>query len=406
MESIVLAGGFGTRLRSEVKDLPKSMAIVFGEPFLNYQLRYLKRIGVQKVILAVGYLKDSIINYYQSSFEGLEIAYSIEEEPLGTGGAIARALHKCKTDNVLVLNGDTMMMFPLQELFDFHKQNKAHISVLLKSMNDFERYGSVKINEKGRITHFEEKKWMKEGLINSGVYLIDKSWFFSKNFPDKFSFEKEVLEAKVSESLFYGYSSGGYFIDIGIPEDYITAQRDFARLFPLRFDYFTTLFLDRDGVINRHLPNDYVTDWSRFEFLPNVFNFLKFATTSFEYIFVVTNQQGIGKGKMTLESLTQIHLNMQNEIEKNGGRIDAIYFAPDIDNPSNILRKPKTGMAMQAKNDFPDVDFKKSIMIGDSDSDIEFGNNIEAFTIRIANSWDSKSNKTFVSLAQFFEYIV
>jgi histidinol-phosphate phosphatase family protein len=144
----------------------------------------------------------------------------------------------------------------------------------------------------------------------------------------------------------------------------------------IKVDSSWTLFLDRDGVINKKLDNAYVLEWEQFEFLPGVHEALKTFSQIFGRIIIVTNQQGIGKGLMTEENLRTIHSKMIADIEKHGGRIDAIYFAPYIKESNHVERKPNVGMALKAKKDFPAIDFKKSIIAGDSQSDMEFGHRL------------------------------
>ena len=145
---------------------------------------------------------------------------------------------------------------------------------------------------------------------------------------------------------------------------------------------FSTLFLDRDGVINRLRPNDYVKCWDEFEFLPNVFEALALWNKRLKHIIVVTNQRGVGKGLMTEESLSDIHRKMTDEIEKHGGRIDKIYYCTAIDN-DDFNRKPNIGMFLQAKQDFPDIDIHKSLMLGDSESDMRFAKNVGMKAIKV-----------------------
>lgn len=144
-----------------------------------------------------------------------------------------------------------------------------------------------------------------------------------------------------------------------------------------------TLFLDRDGVINRRPVDDYVKSWDEFEFLPGVLEAIKILSAVFGRIIVVTNQQGIGKGLMTVEGLATIHQKMISEIEKNGGRVDAVYFCPNLKGENENCRKPGTAMAELAKKDFPEIDFRKSIMAGDMESDMFFGKNAGMKTVFI-----------------------
>ena len=136
-----------------------------------------------------------------------------------------------------------------------------------------------------------------------------------------------------------------------------------------------TLFLDRDGVINRHRPDDYVKTWEEFEFMPCILEALATWNKQFKHIVIVTNQRGVGKGLMSEETLLAIHRRMVEEIERHGGRIDKIYYCTDLNNDSPN-RKPNIGMALPAKADFPDIDFSKSVMVGDSESDMEFGRRV------------------------------
>jgi D-glycero-D-manno-heptose 1,7-bisphosphate phosphatase len=172
-----------------------------------------------------------------------------------------------------------------------------------------------------------------------------------------------------------------------------------------------TLFLDRDGVINRKIDNDYVRQWKDFEFLPGVFDAMKMVNPLFATILVVTNQQGIGKGVFTENDLNFTHGCMQDIIEQNGGRIDEIYFCPALAADNNPCRKPNTGMGLQAKKDFPAIDFNKSIIVGDSITDMQFGKSLGMKTVYIsAKNPLSADEHALVdmqvnSLKQFADYI-
>ena len=226
-EAIVLAGGFGTRLQSVVKDLPKPMADVNGRPFLTYVLDYLIDYNYTHVILSVGYLHEKIEDHFGNQYKSLQINYAVETEPLGTGGGIAYAMSFCKSQNILVLNGDTLFKADLFSLEHFHTQCDSCLSIVLRHVADTGRYGRVNINDKGQILSFTEKnKASGEGTINGGIYLINKAFLQKLTLPQKFSFEKDLMEKYVSTIPFYAIESDGYFIDIGIPEDYARAQRE------------------------------------------------------------------------------------------------------------------------------------------------------------------------------------
>lgn len=223
MEAIILAGGFGTRLSHIVSDVPKPMAPVNQKPFLEYIFNYLINNAVKHVVLAIGYKGDIIEEYFGNNYKGINITYSTEDTPLGTGGAIKKALNYCKNDNVFIINGDTFYDVNLNLMEDFHNNKESNLTVAVKIMHDFDRYGSVTIQD-DKIIEFKEKKKTVSGKINGGTYVINKSVFGTiKN--ESFSFEKLVLESGIVD--LYAFESDGYFIDIGVPDDYYKAQEDF-----------------------------------------------------------------------------------------------------------------------------------------------------------------------------------
>lgn len=385
--AIVLAGGKGTRLKSVVEDLPKPMALVNEKPFLTLLLDYLIVQGIQEVILAVGYLHQVIINEYGDEYKALSIKYSIENQPLGTGGAIKKAVNLSSADDILVVNGDTFIAFNLKPLQEFYLSKKKEPILLLKKMQDFERYGVVEINKDFSVAEFKEKQYCAEGYINAGVYMINKS-IFKEIESTRFSFEKEILESKTNKFSWSGFPQDAYFRDIGIPEDYFQfIEDDKNQIFSSvnKIDESWTLFLDRDGVINKRKVGGYIEHNEEFEFLGGVKDAIARFTKCFGKIIVITNQQGIGKGLFSDEALGNIHKRMKSEIEAAGGRIDGIYYCGDLKSPESFDRKPNTGMAIQAKKDFPAINFIKSIMIGDSPSDIQFGKRMGMHCIGIGD---------------------
>lgn len=226
-EAIILAGGLGTRLRSVVPDVPKCMAQVAGKPFLSYIIDWLLTKEVTKFIFSIGYKKEVISHYLQKYYPTLNYTLSIEENPLGTGGAIQLACKQAREINLLVLNGDTFFNIDIDALYKFNKSHGAFCSVSLKPMLDFNRYGVVELNNDNSICSFKEKQYFKSGLINGGVYLIDKNHFLEMNLPEVFSFEKDYLEKFCKQYIMYGFVQDKYIIDIGIPEDFNRAQVDF-----------------------------------------------------------------------------------------------------------------------------------------------------------------------------------
>lgn len=206
-------------------DLPKPMADVAGRPFLAYQFDYLAAAGVEHVILSVGYLRERIIEWFGYKYRGIHVSYAVEEEQLGTGGAIRESIVQASGDSLLVLNGDTWFPVNLTAMVKAHNVHGCGLTMALKFMHDFDRYGAVSCSEL-RVTGFSEKGFCSHGYINGGVYLLHRS--LADEFPPtrRFSFESDFLEPMVQRINVCPYVSDAYFIDIGIPEDYLRAQTE------------------------------------------------------------------------------------------------------------------------------------------------------------------------------------
>ena len=228
--AIILAGGLGTRLRSVVPDLPKCMAPIHGRPFIAYVTDYLIAQGITQFIFALGYKCEAFDTFLNTLPNDIHYQLSIEENPLGTGGAIQLACSKTENEELLVTNGDTLFKVDVQQLFNFHLQTKAACTLSLKPMNFFERYGVVETNAQALVQSFKEKQFYANGLINGGVYMLKKTKFLQHPFSNKFSFEKDYLEKYVGEANMFGWIEDEYFIDIGIPEDYERAQSELQKL--------------------------------------------------------------------------------------------------------------------------------------------------------------------------------
>lgn len=225
IDAIILAGGKGTRLRSVVSDIPKPLAPVNGRPFLDILLSQLDSFDcINKAVLAVGYKSEIVIERYKDCKDyKFEIVFSLEKELLGTGGAIKKAVHLTDSEDILVLNGDSYAEVDINEIIKVHTENNALITMVLKEVNDAGRFGSVRLNAKNRITFFEEKKDTSEpGLINAGIYLMKKKLFDRIEDNKVISLEKDILPGLIHKGI-YGYIATGKFIDIGIPETYMSS---------------------------------------------------------------------------------------------------------------------------------------------------------------------------------------
>jgi D-glycero-alpha-D-manno-heptose 1-phosphate guanylyltransferase len=229
--ALILAGGLGTRLRSAVADRPKVLAEVRGQPFLLHLLDGLVEAGVRHVVLATGYRADDIEEVLREGYRGLEIEFSREPEPRGTGGAIALALARLRSPRVLVQNGDSFCAADLRAFAKSHASRRASLTLLATAVDDAGRYGRVVVDDDGAVTAFREKDPdAGAGLINAGVYLLERAVLDAlPRGETPFSFEREVLGAWIGRGL-YATTSDGPFIDIGLPATYAKADRFFAEM--------------------------------------------------------------------------------------------------------------------------------------------------------------------------------
>ncbi len=223
--AVVLAGGFGTRLAAIVSDVPKPMAPVAGRPFLERLLDRLAQQCIRRIVLAVGYKREIIQSHFGDHYHGLDVAYSVEAEPLGTGGAIKQAFVEQSLAQALVLNGDTFCTLDLSVLSAEHARSGASATLALVRVEDAGRYGAVELDSSGRIAAFREKNPdTGAGLINAGVYALESRVFELAPAAARFSFEQDVLQAHAAGQGFRGHVADASFIDIGVPDDYHRAQ--------------------------------------------------------------------------------------------------------------------------------------------------------------------------------------
>ena len=375
---IILAGGLGTRLSHVVSDTQKTMAPVNGRPFLYYIAEYLIERGVKKIVFAVSYHSEQIREYFSDSYKGVSVLYSEEKEPLGTGGAIKQALGLCSTENVFILNGDTFFDTELSLLEKRHAALDAELTLSVREVGCRDRSGVVIFDKNGRITAFNEKKAIDRGYINGGVYLVKRS--IKDKLPEgKFSFETDIMEKSVLSMAAVPFD--GYFIDIGVPSDFFRAQTEI----PLKFGIteFRAAFIDRDGVIC--IEKHHLYKKEDFEFIDGVPEALAALREKGYLVIVVTNQAGVAKGLYTEDDVNALHAYMIGLL-KDRAVIDGIYYCPY--HPDAVIekykkaspeRKPAPGMITRAVRDFAEkginIDIKKSVIIGDTERDIETGIN-------------------------------
>lgn len=369
MNIIILAGGFGTRLQSVVKDVPKPMADINGTPFLELLMREILFCDPERIILCVSYMKDVIKQHFGDSFLGVPVLYSEENEPLGTGGAIKQAFDLFGLDEAVVLNGDTYVQVNYSDFI--RKSENEKLAVVLKQVENANRYGRVQV-ENGRIISMREKSpESMAGLINAGIYKIRRD-LFSADLPDKFSFEKDLLEPQITALKPLYMQSDEYFIDIGVPESYAQACRELKNVIFGKPTH-KALFLDRDGVIN--VDKHHLHKIEDCEFMDGIFDLCRdYKSKGFEIV-VVTNQAGIAKGLYSEADYFKLRDYIHKEFERQDCPIAAEYFCPyhsegvDKYRRGSFYRKPNAGMILRAAKDL-NLDLAKSVLIGDAETDI------------------------------------
>ena len=365
-EAIVLAGGFGTRLSSVVSDVPKPMAPIAGRPFLRYILDILAEQRFSRVVIADGYKRECIEDYFESCYRGMEIVYSSEDEPLFTGGAVKQAIGFVKGDWVYVLNGDTFLDVDFEAFEEARRMAPGDVSCFIaaRTMHDFDRYGTMEVDSaRCAIVAFNEKAHREVGVVNAGCYLMRTSAL--DGLPEAFSLEKDYFEQVVSAGSLHAVMCEGTFIDIGIPEDYERAQS----LLASRAQKWKIALFDRDGTINvdtghPHKPSDLHLIESTIPLLQD------YSSRQGWKVVVVTNQAGIARGLYTADQMRVFHDALDSALARFGVRIDAYYHCPhhpDFTGPC-ACRKPAPGMIEKALFDF-EADPSECIMFGDKPSD-------------------------------------
>lgn len=230
MKAVILAGGLGKRLRRAVRDRPKSMALVLGKPFLEYQVEQLRKYHIIKIVLCVGYLAGQIKSYFKDGTKfGVDIRYAVEKELLGTAGALKNAENYLEDKAFLVLNGDSYSEINITRFIQFHGKKGGMGTILLTRVSQAQDYGLMKVDEDSRITGFLEKsaKTSSDSIINAGIYLLEPEVLSYIPEGKQVSLERETFPRLLQKKVpLFGYLTSDYFIDIGTPQKYAQIQKE------------------------------------------------------------------------------------------------------------------------------------------------------------------------------------
>lgn len=407
MKTVIMAGGKGTRIASVRSDVPKPMIKICGKPILEHQIENLKTCGLTDITLVIGHLGHVIQNYFgDGSKFGVNIEYFVEEHPLGTAGALFKMPQL--TEDFLLLCGDVIIDVDFNRFIAFHKDKKAWAS-LMAHPNGHPYDSSLLVTEiippveKGgcpvdthRVVRWmakEDERLYYKNRVNAGIEIISPELLKEtmKDFvprhpetPDKIDLDRDVLKRNIPSGKIYAYDTPEYIKDMGTPDRFYETEKDMesGKIHARNLkNKQKAVFLDRDGTINKYVG--FLTKPEQFELIEGAAEAIGKINKSGYLAIVVTNQPVIARGDCTWEELQQIHDKMETELGKEGAFVDAIYICPhhpdkgfEGERPEYKFdcncRKPKPGLLIQAAKDF-NIDLSQSIMIGDSERDIEAG---------------------------------
>lgn len=387
-QAVILVGGLGTRLGARTKAAPKPMLDIGGRPFLDTLIDELARYQVfDEILLLAGHKADIVEAHYAGAARGrAKILVSRETEPLGTGGALVNArdlLH----DRFLLLNGDSLFDFNLLDLIARAQGGRVHMA-LRDGVVGGDRYGRV-VLDGDVVRDFIAPGAGATGPVNAGIYVVDKSALADiAKLPA--SLEQDLFPGLASRGELRGTAYRGYFIDIGIPDDFARADRELRE--KLRRP---AVFFDRDGVLNH--DSGYTFETHKLQWIEGAREAVKAVNDAGYFAFVITNQSGVARGYYEEHHVVALHRWMADQMAEVGAHIDAFEYCPD--HPDGTVarycrtsdrRKPAPGMITDLAQRFP-VDMTHSMVIGDKPSDIEAaraaglpghlfeGGNLEAF---------------------------
>lgn len=397
MQTVIMAGGKGTRIASVNAEVPKPMLNVCGKPILEHQFEVLKRQGLTEIILVIGHLGHVIREYFEDGSRfGVSITYIEEKELLGTAGSLYY-LKDIVRDDFFLLNGDLIFDVDLHRFMEFHKAKGAIATLLTHPNNHPYDSGLIIAKQDGTITqwlHKEEERGYCKNRVNAGIHILSPE--ILKQFTElkKTDLDREVLKPLIPTGKVFAYDSPEYVKDMGTPERYRQVEQDLIsrRVRARNLDREQKcIFLDRDGTLNVY--KGFLTKKEDFELLPGAAEAIRMINASGYLAIVVTNQPVIARGECTIRELEEIHCKMETLLGEEGAYIDGLYYCPhhpdkgfEGERPEYKIecncRKPKPGMLLAAAKDFH-INLRQSYMIGDSENDRKAGEAAGCRTIMV-----------------------
>lgn len=399
MKAFIMAGGKGTRLLEITKDLiPKPMVKLYDKPMLERSIEALKEYGVDEVYISVGYMHEVIEDYFNSKDLGVKINFIVEDEPLGSGGALYFVKDKID-DDFVVCNGDSLFSINIDKMMEFHKSHNAYATLLTHS--NFHPYDSDLLicDTNNRVIELSrkdvERDFYYRNNVNAGFFIINPKALYYFDTLKKASMEHDFINQLILDGKgVYSYKSTEYFKDVGTPERYHQALLDIKNSILDKRNFKNkqkAIFLDRDGTLNKY--KGFLKSADDLEIIDGVVDALGLINNS-EYLgIIVSNQPVVARGECTMEEQENIFNKLETILGKAGVYVDARYYCPHhpdsgFDGEVKELkikcncRKPNIAMLERAVVDF-NLDLSECVIIGDTDLDIETGKNANITTIRV-----------------------
>ncbi len=401
MKTVIMAGGYGTRISGLFPDVPKPLIPISGKPVLEWEICSLRDQGFRDFILTVGYMADKIMSYFGDGRElGVRIQYYIEEKPLGNAGALFKIKDQLESDFLLLI-ADAMFDVDFNRMVEYHQSKEALVTLFTHPNNHPYDSSLLVTDENKAVTAWLTKEdlrpqWYKN-RVNAGLQIIHPKVLDMIGIdPDRVGQEDEngkiqrvdmdrqILKPLCGSGRMFCYDSPEYCIDMGNPERFAQVSKDFESglIQKKRLkNRQKAIFLDRDGTINKHIG--FLRDLEEFELLPEVAEAIKLINNSGYLAIVITNQPVIARGEITVEQLNAIHDKMETLLGYEGAYLDGLYYCPHHPDKGFTgevpelkieccCRKPKPGLFFRAAADY-NINLEQSWMIGDSENDIKAG---------------------------------
>ena len=399
MKIVIMAGGKGTRIAQVNATVPKPMIPIEGKPILEYQIETLKNQGYTDIILIVGHMGNVIQEYFGDGAEfGVQISYIIEEQPLGTAGALYFLKDEIK-DDFLLLNGDIIFDVNIQKFLEYHCKQGTVATILTHPNSHPYDSGIIIADEKKRVINWlhkeDERLWYKN-RVNAGLHMLSPRIFDLFTEVKKCDLDRDILKPLIKDRELSVYDSQEYNKDMGPPDSYYAVIEDIksGKVSAKNLkNKQKAIFLDRDGTINKYVG--FLTDINEFELLDGVADAIQMINESGYLAIVVTNQPVIARGEVSVGELQEIHNKMETLLGQSGAYIDDIFYCPhhphkgyEGERPEYKIececRKPKPGMLFAAAEKY-NIDLRESWMIGDGENDIEAGRNAGCKVCSVGN---------------------